>query len=282
MKFDKEYISNHGTAQGIWPRFYLQIADLAELAVGKSEFIDRTGIYLQKVIPDLTNLYDIYHKIITAIEDYKTGIESGKYFSVNERGHSSWNRLNEVEISNLTKDFIIRCKITLVNFIKCGITDECDFKISDFYFCDEKKFQNKKQQYIKKGDNKYLPLIDLIENANSGFLNQLNEIRGSIEHNLFSLDKFTLNRTENFATISEPDLQERPISKQLTFYYEKILEFIEKITVYYFGINGEINLPTFLELHIDDEFDFANLNYKYRFSLGGTPWSFTSKRCLYD
>lgn len=278
-----EYDSNHGTEQGIWTRFYLQIFDLAELAIGKTEFEKRTGLYLEKVIPDLTNLYDVFLKLRTLIGDYKEGVRNGKYFTVNERGHSSFNRLNEVEIYNLTKDFLIRCKIAIVNFVKSGFTDENDFKLSEYFFCSSTKFKDKKQQYSKTSDGRYLPLLNLIENANNDFLEQLNDIRGAIEHDLFSLPKFILHRDKpNSPWLEEPVLQGQVLSDKLSFYYEKSLEFIEKIMVYYIGINGERNLKGFLELHVDNEFDFPNMKYKYRFSLGGTPWSLTSKKCLYD
>lgn len=278
-----EYDSNHGTEQGIWPRFYLQILDLAELAIDKAEFEKRTGLYLEKVIPDLTNLYDLFHKLRSLIADYKEGVHNGKYFTVNETGHSSFNRLNEVEIYNLTKDFLIRCKIAIVNFVKSGFTDENDFKLSEYFLCSSNKFKDKKQQYSKTSDGRYLPLLNLIEKANNDFLERLNDIRGEIEHNLFSLPKFILHRDElNSRWLEEPVLQGQVLSNKLSFYYEKSLEFIEKIMVYYIGINGERNLKGLLELHVDNEFDFPNMKYKYGFSFGGTPWSLTSKKCLYD
>lgn len=276
-----EYDSNHGTSQGIWPRFYLQMVDLGELAIGQ-EFHDRIKVYFEKVIPDLTNLYDIYHKLCNTITEYKEGVKNGKYFKVDNRGHSSFDRLSEVEIYNQTKDFIIRTKIVIVNFIKSGFADENSFKLSDFFFCPLAKLQEKKNQYLKSADCKYVPLIKLIEKANKEFLTQLNEIRGSIEHDLFSLAKFSLVREGSTATITEPNLQDLLLSEKLTFYYDKTLEFIEKLMVYYIGINGEINKNGFLELHVDEVHDYAEMKYKYTFSLAGTPWSLTSKKCNYD
>jgi hypothetical protein len=277
-----EYDSNHGTSQGIWTRFYLQMVDLGELAIGKNDFDNRTSVYLEKVIPDLTNLYDIYNKIISTIDDYKTGVENGKYYKINEKGHSSFYRLAEVEIYNLTKDFIIRSKILVVNFMKCGFADERNFKLADFFFCNEIKFIEKKKLYLKKSYGKYSPLLNLIEKAKTEFLNQLNEIRGAIEHDLFSLPKFSLHKNNNSATISEPDLQDQILSIKLKFFYEKILDFVEKMMCYYFGINGEIEKGGFLQFHVDDIFDYSEMRWKYTFALGGTPWSFTSRKCLYD
>lgn len=276
-----EYDSNHGTSQGIWPRFYLQMIDLGELAIGQ-EFHERIKIYFEKVIPDLTNLYDIYHNLCKTITDYKAGVQNGQHFKIDNRGHSSFDRLSEVEIYNQTKDFIIRTKIAIVNFIKCGFANETNFNLSDFFFCPITKLQEKKNQYLKSTDGKYLPLINLIERANTDFLSQLNEIRGSIEHELFSLAKFKLIREDTIATVTEPILQDMMLSEKLSFYYERTLEFIEKTMVYYIGINGEISKNGFLQLHVDDVHDYAKMNYKYTFSLAGTPWSLTSKRCSYD
>ncbi|RTL56142.1 MAG: hypothetical protein EKK37_16820 [Sphingobacteriales bacterium] len=255
---------------------------LGELAVGKDEFEKRTKLYFDKVIPDLTNLYDIYHKLIATINDYKVGVENGKYFKVDERGHSSLDRLNEVTIRNLTKDFIIRAKILQVNFFKCGFADEDNFKLTNFFTFEKNKLAERKKLYLKKSDGKYLPLINLIEKANDNFLKQLTDLRGAIEHDLFSLEKFQLNRKDNIATISEPDLEGQLLSTKLKFFYENSLEFIEKMMVYYFGVNGEVNKNGFLQLYVDDVFDYSEMRWKYTFALGGTPWSFTSKKCLYD
>jgi hypothetical protein len=52
--------------------------------------------------------------------------------------------------------------------------------------------------------------------------------------------------------------------------------------VYYLGINGELSKNGFLQLHVDNVFDYPEMRWKYTFALGGTPWSFTSKRCMYD
>ena len=127
-------ISNHGTNTGIWPRFFLQMDELAKLAVGKQEFETRLKIYFENVMPQIEKFYDLYHKFLELLTDYHKGIQSGKYYTVDNRGHATHNKIPERELFNTVKDFFINGKIMLINFIKCGIIDDSPFKLEDFYF----------------------------------------------------------------------------------------------------------------------------------------------------
>ena len=58
-----ETVSNHGTAQGIIPRFQLQSLELAKMAsIKKPE--DKVFEFCEYCLDDLTNFYDI-HQLIT-------------------------------------------------------------------------------------------------------------------------------------------------------------------------------------------------------------------------
>lgn len=282
MILNAEFFSNHGTSQGIWPRFYLQMADLGENAIGKDAFDKKASKYFNSVMPELTNLYDTYHKIQGLINDYKEGVSNGTYFKIDSRGQYNFDRGMENEIQNAIKDFFIRGKITVVNFVKSGIIDDATFALPDFYFCDSKKFEVKKDSYLNSTNGKYSPLLAIIEKGNQTFLSELNYIRGKIEHSEFTIAPFNLESSIHGAEVFEPMLEDKIISVKLEYFYENILDFIEKLIAYYYGINGEINKNGFYQLHIRRGFNYPELKYKYLFALGGLPFAFPTEKCLYD
>jgi hypothetical protein len=140
----------------------------------------------------------------------------------------------------------------------------------------------KKKLYSESTDGKYLPLIELIEKSESLFLTSLNEIRGEMEHELYSLPKFILHVQRKNAWIEEPEIQGKKLLDLLNFYFESSLDFIEKYVSYFIGINGEEKLNGFAVLEVNEEVDYVNMNYKYRFSMGGLSWSQSAKKCTYD
>ena len=83
------------------------------------------------------------------------------------------------------------------------------------------------------------------------------------------------------AVVFEPLLKDKILSVKLEYFYENILEFIEKLVVYYLGINGERNKKGFLKLHVRRDFHYPDLKYKYVFSMGGIPWGFRTDKCDY-
>jgi hypothetical protein len=276
-----EYGSNHGMTQGIVPRFYLQVLDLAQLVIGEKEFEKKYDVFEKTVMPELQNLYNIYHEIIELIDDYKEGMSNGKYYKLSSQGTPMIDRGNEEKIKNLVKDYIIRNKVLLVNFSQCGLMNDDGFDFNQFTVFNDKR-EKRKQDYLARPDYKFAPLIDLVEKANELFIKDLFGLRNSFEHQAFYLDKFNLKPLKGAAEVHEPQLAGRMLSDKLSFYYEGTLDYIERIMVYYFGILGEEKMKGFLQLYEDPVFNYATMNYKFRFSMGGTPWSFTSKRCTYE
>lgn len=277
-----ETISNHGTSTGIWPRFLLQMISLGKMAFGDDFKDKRITVYYKTVMPELENLYDIYHKIFNLLDDYKEGIQNGKYYKINKQGQFSHERQNEVEIINLTKDFFIRGKITLVNFVKSEVIDDDKFCFSNFFFCGDDKFEKIKFEYLNSSDGRYKPLIDLIEKANKTFLKDFNIIRGEIEHKLFSIEKFKIEKSQDDTFVLEPMLGDKILSVKLEYFYENIMDFIEKIFVYFLGINAEIKYNGFLTLDINRDYNYPSLEYKYLFSFGGVKSAISVDKCLYD
>lgn len=265
-------IRGHGTNTGIWPRFFFQMDDLAQWAIGKQEFEDRSTTCFNNVMPNIEKFYDIYHKFIEMLNDYREGIQSGKYFNVDGRGQSNHNKIPEREISDKVQEFFIHGKIMIVNFVKSGIIDDRSFQLQDYYFADEKKFVLKKDAYLKNSNGFYLPIIDLLERAQEKFLKPYNKIRGEIEQDHFTINDFKLEVTQNGAFVFDPIFDGRILSESIKSYYENILELIEKLIAYYLGLRGE-SQKNFLQLVVRREYDFPKMLYKYVFAIGGNVLS---------
>jgi hypothetical protein len=277
-----ETYSNHGTSEGVLPRFYLQMKDLGDMVFGQVEFDRRSDVYVEKVIPELTNLYDMFHGLQQLISTYKSGVADGTFFQFSEGGVAHFDRIMEIEIDNLVKNTILRCKIALISFSKCGVVDDDGFVFDNFFRCSISDRAKRKKEYSDMTDGRYLPLVTLIENAESTFLASLNNVRGEMEHELYSLPKFILNVNGNRATLEEPTIQGRKLSNLLALFYENSLDLVEKSVAYFIGLNGERKFRDFYKLEVNEDYDYTKMRYKYRFSLGGLSWSSTAKRCTYD
>lgn len=101
-----ESFSNHGSEKGTWERFFFQVQDIAKTGFVQKDFDSCSGEYFNKVMHEITHFYDLYYQLVCSIERFKSGVSSGVYYQVNERGSSTFNRSLELEIRNLVKDFL--------------------------------------------------------------------------------------------------------------------------------------------------------------------------------
>lgn len=282
-----ESFSNHGSEKGTWERFFFQVQDIAKVGGGQKEFDSRSGDYFNKAMHEITHFYDVYHRLIDLIEKFKAGVSDGKYYSVTERGSSTFDRSLELEIRNLVKDFFARGKIMLTSFAKSGLLEDVQngFSFNDFYFCDKKKFDKRAEEYVKRTDGRHLSVIKLLDSANDNFLQDFNKVRGMVEHELFRLDPFEVNHT-NPRTLTEPQLNGGDLSYTLSNFYESILDFIEKAPVYFYGINTELRTNGMFLLHERKEYNysFPSAAFKYTLSMGpmGILYGGEAVRCGYD
>ena len=282
MQINAVYISDHGTSSGIWPRFFLQMVDLGEWSIGKSAFENRAGIYFDSVMPLITDFSDTHDEIIKMISDYKSGILSGKYLKFDAKGQYTHTKTPENKIEVKVKEFFIKGKILLVNFVKSGIVDDPTFLLKNFYFADSTKFENQKEIYLAEPNHRYLPLINLTEKAQEEFLREFSKIRGDIEHNHFSLPDFPITIEENNGRVDEPDFCDNDLSTTISSFYNQLLEWIEKLVAYFLGINGELN-KKILQLYVRRDYDYPQMIYKYVFSINGTIVMDTgSDKCNYE
>lgn len=281
LQFHIETSPGYGTKQGIMPRFYLQLSELCEF-LNVPIFIECIpGKFLKTIIPELANFYDVHKSLQRTINEFLIGVKNGTFYKVNEDGGTNFERKKEFEISNLTKDFFIRGKILLVKFFKGDIIVDGDFKISSYYFCKEEiKFDTKILQYGAMIAPKYLPLLKVLKNARISYLNDFSKTRGAIEHDDFELERFQLHRHGDSVTLIQPIFQNETLSVKLEYYYENILDLIEKITVYFAGINCE-ERNTVYKLYKTEKPDYPNLIYGYRYRIMELPFAFKTIRCDY-
>jgi hypothetical protein len=258
----KEVISNHGSSSGIWPRFFIQIMDIAEYAMTKEEVDIIFDAFSERNIPDFADLYDLHNDIINKYSDFKNGLNNGDYFSKDKSGFFSIDRSIEIELHRIVKDFFIKGRLLINNFAKSKIIDSEYFVLSKFIIVKDKNFNRNKEEYLKnEPDNKYGRLIDIIENSRSKFLADFNEIRGHIEHENLEIPKFIINT--DTGEISEPSLTNSgSLIKEISFMYYNILDMIELLLVLYFGINS-VEKKKSIGLFIREEYDYSKLISRY-------------------
>jgi hypothetical protein len=166
MIFEKiEITSNHGTEQGIIPRFELQMIDLYRIALTNSKEYELNKFinYTKLVVPEITHLYDIHLSLVQKFDIYKQGMINGEFAKI-QRGIPYYDRSIELEIIDLIKDFFIRGRILLENFRKSQIIDDIFFCLDKLLMVNDNNFQkNKRDQKALIPDNRYDALYDLIE-----------------------------------------------------------------------------------------------------------------------
>lgn len=258
-----ETTSNHGTEQGILPRFEIQMIDLYRIAMldYKDYELNKFIRYTKIVVPEITHFYDLYHVLNEKIERYRTGINSGELFKIKD-GIPNYDRSIELEIIDLVKDFFIRGRILLINFQKSEIIDDENFCTKAYLLVKDINFTKAKlAQQSNKQDYKYQILINIIESSRKEFLSDFIEIRNGFEHNQMMLDSFNYD-FENKQVV-EPILRKKSLSHALAFYYENLLDLLEKLMCYYYGIKVSIRTKGGLKLFIQRDYDYKNLKNKY-------------------
>jgi hypothetical protein len=92
LQIHAEYDTLTGMDQGLWPRFYLQMAALGQLTIGQLGMDEKLEQIRTVLMPELEQLHRSYVGIQQGIQEYETGVASGKYYQVKTGGHTSLNR----------------------------------------------------------------------------------------------------------------------------------------------------------------------------------------------
>lgn len=126
-----------------------------------------------------------------------------------------------------------------------------------------------------------MPLLNVLQKARHDFLNEFSKTRGDIEHEDFEIERFKLIRESTSAKLEEPNFQGSKLSARIDFYYNHILDLIEKLTVYFAGINCE-ERNNFYQLYVATNPDFPNLIYRYYYRIMGMPFVFETIKCDFN
>ena len=124
------------------------------------------------------------------------------------------------------------------------------------------KTLKKIKQKIEKGIS-YEILFEILEDARNDFLSRFNQIRADFEHQNLQIENFDVSMEGARILIKEPSIGEEPIIQAVTTFYEKLLDFIELLMAFYFGLKTYEKSNGFMTLFKRKEFDFSNLRYKY-------------------
>lgn len=257
-------LSNHGTSQGIIPRFYLQMREMAQFALDKTDLENRFENFLQKNIPDFTDFYDLFNEVKEIYVEYKEGLLNGKYYSINEKTAFHHDRSKEIILKRKIKDFFILGRLVVFNFGKSGIINDRNFVINNFLLVKKRNFQNSKLKYLEsKLDIDYSILIEIIENARNNFLTAFIQKRADFEHENLQVDDFKVKLVDEKIVITEPTFGQGNLLTEIETSYEKILELIEILMAFYFGLNATQKMKGFMTLFRRTDFDYSNFKYKY-------------------
>ncbi len=261
-----ETLSNHGTSQGILPRFYWQTLELSECVFEKKEAEKRMSEFMTKNIPDFTSFYDLYKEITSDYNDFLNGILNGKYYSKEKNGEFKIDRTIELDLSKKVKDFFILGRLLINNFAKSKLIDNEHFILNELIIVTDKNFIKNKTKYIENDKSKRFEILyNLLEKARETFLTKFNQIRADIEHQNLQIPKFIID-TQN-DTVSEPTISgETSMLDEITEFYENLLDLIELLIVYSFGIQASIKNPN-LGLFVRHDYNYTQMISKYTISL---------------
>lgn len=263
---DIEYTDNHGTSSGIIPRFFLQMLDLAEFAFDSKEEMDRLFENFDRDnIPDFTEFYDIFHELKANYKEYKIGLANGTFLKIQSDGTYQLDRGIEIEMRKSIKNFFIVGRRLINNFVQSEMIRDEKIDLRKLVIVNDEKFKKSKEKFMSshKGIS-YDILFRIVEDARHEFLEPFNNLRDKIEHVGFKMPKFSIQRTTNGLTIIEPSFDGKlDLIQEIENYYRQILDFIENLMVYYYGLRAYERTNGKLTLYYRKDHDFPSLIYKY-------------------
>ncbi len=262
-----EYLSNHGTDQGIIPRFYLQIAEIGELYFKDDKERDsKLGKYMLVVINDFTTFYDLFKEIETVYSEYIKGLESKEYYKFDgDNKIPTIDRTKELLLYSKIKNFFVQGRILINNWAKSGLVDDEFISLNNLLIVKDSNFIDKKKEYLNNDKSRnYEYLYNLIEKARNNFLKDFNQIRADIEHQNYSFDKFDIKCENDKIIVNQPNLIGKPLMDKIKFFYEEIFELVERTVVVYLGINIYIKFKGFMNLCEKENYDYSKLDYRYK------------------
>lgn len=257
-------LNNHGTKQGIIPRFVLQMLDLEDKAFMPIGRIKKSYKYVTVACTDFTSFYDLNQEIKIKRNEFHKRLISKEIVEIQENGVLSIDRTSETSILQNVKDFFIKGRILVNNWAKSEVITDEFFDLRNLLIVKDSNFITNSYQYLSLDEHRrYEYLFKLIENGRTQFLNRFNNIRAKIEHEDLTLNYSRIELINDEIIIFEPFLDNAAMYELVDFFYENILNLIEKVMAYYYGINAYINWNESMSLFRREEIDFDKKLYEY-------------------
>lgn len=263
-------ISNHGTAHGIIPRFFLHFEEMSTIAfIGDKSRKELYWEYFDNNQNDFTNFYDSYHNILKLRKEYIDGIITGVYYNRFDNGEVSADKSPEVKIKKAIQDFFKDGKPLLSNFAKSRLLDDEVFILSKVLVANPNAYKKAKEEMLPNLKIKgYHVLFQIIEDAQEYFKRDFFKIRDDFEHNMLKIPDFEVKYIDGVAHIVDPQLSGKNIFKLIDQYYYNALNLIEDLAAYFFGLNACHRSNGLITLFANKgKVDSANFRYRYKITM---------------
>jgi hypothetical protein len=196
--------------------------------------------------------------------DYREGLANGKYFSSDEKGAFKHDRSSELILKKKAKEFFINGRLLIYNFGKSGIIDEGPFILNNLLIVNDQNFEKNKTKCLADPQRGlYGFLLERIQRARADFLTSFNQVRIDFEHHNFQIENFKVKKVNDKIEVVEPSLGYSNLLEEVQILYERILDLIEVLMVFFFGVKAHQKTNGFMTLFRREQFDYSNLLYKY-------------------
>ena len=228
-------LNSHGTEQGIIPRFVLQMLELEEKAFMPIGRLKKSYKYVNVASSDFTSFYDLNQEIKIKRSEFYKKLISQEIVETQQNGVLSIDRTIETSLLQNVKDFFIKGRILINNWARSEVITDEYFDLKNLLIVKDSNFINNAKHYLSLDEHRrYEYLFKLIENGRKQFLSRFNNIRARIEHENFQLYYSRIELINDEIKIFEPLLDNEPMYELVDFFYENILDLIEKVMGYYY------------------------------------------------
>jgi hypothetical protein len=258
-----ETISNHGTQQGIVPRFQLQSLKLAKMSfIPNAE--NRVFEFCDYCLDDFTNFYDIHELIMKKHQSYLSGLNDGSLYNLGSVHSPFHDRTLEIEIRKHVKDFFIAGRQMLDNFAKSKFLDDDKLEFGKIIFSKTNKYEELKKEVISMANKpNYQMLFRIVDNYKPKVTEPFVKIRASFEHDNYKLGKFMVTDDDKHIVITEPEIEGKNFIEAIDFFYRNIFSYLEQLIVFFFGLYAHHNSKGNMTLFEHLEYDYSKLRYRY-------------------
>ena len=257
-------INNHCIHQGIIPRFILQMLELERIAFMPVGSIKKSYKYVKVASSDFTSFYDLNQEIKIKRKEFIEKIFSREIIEIQKNGTLSIDRTIETHLLEKVKDFFIKGRILVNNWAKSDVVSDEFVDLKNLLIVKDTNFITNTNHYLSLDKHRrYECIFEIIEDGRAQFLSRFNNIRARIEHDDLILNYSRIELINDEIRIFEPLLDNSAMYELVELFYENILNFIEKVMAYFYGINAYINWNKSMNLFKREELDFDKNLFEY-------------------